>query len=58
MESEETLQAEMVNPHQPDSSSAGLRNFGSILKWLISFIRLTDEEKNDAGIYLNNQRDG
>ena len=29
--------------------------FNGILQWLTSFIRLTEEEKKDAGIYLGYQ---
>jgi hypothetical protein len=35
---------------------AGLQIFESILKWLASLIRLTEEEQEDAGIYLKDRR--
>ena len=36
---------------------SGLQFFDCILNWLIGFIRLTDEEEMDAGIYLGDQHD-
>jgi len=33
------------------SSLAGLLNLNGIINWLISLIKLTEEEQQDAGIY-------
>jgi len=32
---------------------AGLKILASLINWLASLIRLTEEEREDAGIYLN-----
>ena len=42
---------------RPRTSLSGLQFFDGILNWLIGFIRLTDEEEMDAGIYLGDQHD-
>jgi hypothetical protein len=40
---------------QPNGVSTNLKIFNSILYWLAGFIRLTEKEQEDAGIYLGNQ---
>jgi len=37
---------------QPGSVLARLRILGSILNWLAGFIQLTEEELENAGVYL------
>ena len=32
---------------------SGLRILASLISWLVSFVRLTEEERADAGIYLD-----
>lgn len=42
---------------QPNSFFATtLQAFDRILKWLAGLIRLTEEDQEDAGIYLGTQR--
>jgi hypothetical protein len=36
--------------------SAGLQIFAGLLKWLAKLLGLTEEERTDAGIYLDDQR--
>jgi hypothetical protein len=36
----------------PKSFWAGLTIFASLIKWLAGLIELTEEEREDAGIYL------
>jgi hypothetical protein len=53
----------MGNSFHPQESSsqqragllAGLQSFESILKWLAGLFRLTEEEQEDAGIYLRDR---
>jgi hypothetical protein len=40
----------------PTSFFASLRILGSIVRWLASLIKLTEEEQEDAGIYLGRPR--
>jgi len=40
----------------PGGFSASLQIFDGILNWLAGFIQLTEEEQEDAGIYLGDQR--
>ena len=44
------------NTQQPSSFFAGLQIFDGILNWLAGFIKLTEEEQKDAGIYIGDQR--
>jgi hypothetical protein len=37
----------------PQSFLAGLRIFASLMHWLAGLIRLTEEEQEEAGIYLD-----
>jgi hypothetical protein len=39
--------------HDPKSFLVGLPILGSIIKWLASLIKLTEEEQEEAGIYLD-----
>ena len=41
---------------QTDGFSAGLQIFRRFLNWLIGFIKVTEEEQKDAGIYLRDRR--
>lgn len=41
---------------QPSGFLAGLQIFDSLLNWLAGLIKLTEEEQEDAGIYLGDQR--
>ena len=43
------------NMQQSSRYFAILQIPGNFLHWLIGLIRLTEEEKKDAGIYLGNQ---
>jgi len=39
---------------QPDSFlTVALHNFGRILRWLAALIHWTEEEQEDAGIYID-----
>jgi len=38
---------------QTTGSFMGLRKLASIIQWLASLIHLTEEEREDAGIYLD-----
>jgi hypothetical protein len=40
---------------QSTGSIASPHLFNSILDWLVSLIKLTDEEQKDAGIYLRDK---
>jgi hypothetical protein len=40
---------------QANGFLVSLQIFESILHWLAGFIRLTEEEQGEAGIYLGNQ---
>jgi hypothetical protein len=40
---------------QPSSFLASLHIVDCILNWLAGLIRLTEEEQNDAGIYLGDR---
>lgn len=37
----------------PKSFLAGLKVLASLIKWLSGLIKLTEEEQEDAGIYLD-----
>lgn len=37
----------------PESFLASLRIFASLLNWLVGLFRLTEEEQEEAGIYLD-----
>jgi len=37
--------------------AAGLHFFASLLKWLAGLFQLTDQEQEDAGIYLSDHDD-
>ena len=39
----------------PKSFLAGLKILASLINWLASLVRLTEEEREDAGIYLGRQ---
>jgi hypothetical protein len=43
------------NIRQPSSFLASLNILDSILNWLAGVIQLTEEEQNDAGIYLGDR---
>ena len=49
------LPAEGSKTRQSGAFLASQLVFNGILQWLTSFIRLTEEEKKDAGIYLGYQ---
>lgn len=54
--------ANSVNPQESDAqrtsvSSSGSKFFGSMFRFFSSLLRLTDEEKSDAGIYLGHQQE-
>ncbi len=40
---------------QPSSFLASLQIFDGILNWLAGLIQLTEEEQEDAGIYIGDQ---
>ena len=44
------------NTQQQSGLLATLRNFNSILNWLVGLFQLTEEVQKDAGIYLGDQR--
>jgi hypothetical protein len=39
---------------QPSGFLANLQVFDDIINWLAGFIRLTEKEQEDAGIYIGN----
>ena len=43
-------------PQAPKSFLAGLPILASLIHWLASFITLTEEEQEDAGVYLDRLR--
>ena len=43
------------DPRHPSGFFASLQIFNRILHWLTGFIRMTEKEQEDAGIYLGNQ---
>ena len=47
-----SLPQHTLDTQRPARLLAGLRVVDSILSWLVGFIRLTEEEQKDAGIYL------
>ncbi len=44
------------NTQRSSGLSAGRQIFNRILNWIAGFIRLTEEEQKDSGIYLGDQR--
>ena len=40
-------------PQAPKSLVAGLQILASLIHWLAGLIRLTEDEREDAGIYLD-----
>ena len=42
------------NARQPSGIFANLQTFDRVLYWLVGFFQLTDEEQDDAGIYIGN----
>ncbi len=43
-------------PQAPKSFVAGLEVLASLIRWLAGFIKLTEEEREDAGVYLDRLR--
>lgn len=43
-------------PQAPKSSVAELEVLASLIRWLAGLIRLTEEEREDAGVYLDRLR--
>jgi hypothetical protein len=41
----------------PKGLEAGLKILASLINWLVGIIKLTEEEREDAGIYLGHQGD-
>lgn len=51
-----------IRQQEPDTQArsgclASLQVLGGILRWLTGFIRLTEAEREDAGIYLGSNHD-
>lgn len=46
-----------TDTQKPSGSFFSLRIFDEILNWLVSLIQLTEEEQDEAGIYIGNQRE-
>ena len=44
------------NTNHTRSSFTELRIVDRFVKWLVSFLHLTDEEQEDAGIYFGDKR--
>ncbi|MDD5760399.1 MAG: hypothetical protein PHI06_15135 [Desulfobulbaceae bacterium] len=53
---DDSLRQQGSDTQQPKSSLVSLQVFNNILNWLAGFIRLTEEEQKDAGIWLGDQR--
>lgn len=43
-------------PQAPKSFVAELQVLASLIRWLAGLIRLTEEEREDAGVYLDRLR--
>ena len=46
-----------TDTQEPSGSFFSLRFFDSILNWLNSLIQLTEDEQDEAGIYIGNQHE-
>jgi len=49
-----SIRLQESSAQQPSGVLANLQIFDRILHWLVGFFQLTDEEQDDAGIYIGN----
>lgn len=52
---DESFRTHESDSQQPRGIFASLQFFHGIIQWLAGFIRFTEEEQNDAGVYLDEQ---